>query len=239
MTITHAVDNAGLYVGELTNGAITDDLTPELRGRAEANSTVFLFYRAVNSSAWTVLGTATVGADGQWKATPTALTTGMVEFKATAVDDANAAGDSFTLTLITQGSNVPIITGAWDDVGNYQGVIKDGYTDDTTPNLRGIAEANSRVIIEYSNGSKTFSATVQAGKNGHWDFTPPELELGRWTFKAKTSSAGTWSKAYAVNVQMYEFLGKVEDFANVPGFAIFTSDGKNRGSYVLDSGLKS
>jgi hypothetical protein len=237
VTITHAIDNAGLYIGELANGALTDDTTPELHGRAEANSTVYLFYRAAGSSAWTALGTAAVGADGLWKATPDALTTGMVEFKATSSDNANAAGATFGLTLIVPGSNVPVITGAWDDFGSYQGLIKGGYTDDTTPRLSGIAEANSRVIIEYSSSGKTYSATVQAGKDGRWDFTPPELELGRWTFHAKTSEAGAWSEVYSLNIMQYEFIEKGEDFSNVTYYG--NSVGINGlDSFVTANGLK-
>lgn len=237
VTITHAVDNAGLYIGELANGALTDDTTPELHGRAEANSTIYLFYRAAGNSAWTVLGTAIAGADGWWQATPDALTTGMVEFKATATDNANAAGATFGLTLIVPGSDVPVITGAWDDSGSYQGLIKGGYTDDTTPNLRGIAEANSRVIIEYSSNGKAYSATVQAGKNGQWDFTPPELELGRWTFHAKTSESGAWSKVYPLQVMQYEFIGKGEDFSGLD-FNVASIPGSGIGSFVTDNGLK-
>lgn len=237
VNITHAFDDAGLYIGELAHGAITDDSTPELHGRAEANGTVYLFYRAANSDIWTAMGTATAGADGQWKITPNELANGKVEFKATATNDVNAPGSTFGLTLIDPGSNVPVITGAWDDAGSYKGLIKNGYTDDTTPTLRGIAEANSHVIVEYSSAGKNYSATVQVGKDGNWEFTPPELELGRWIFKAKTSSAGAWSKTYALNVLEYEFQEKEEDFSDVY-FAQGSIANGGISSYVTDNGLK-
>jgi len=184
--ISYAWDDVGPYTGKLNHGAITDDGTPTLHGRAESNSLVYIFYRNGNGT-WQVLGSVHAGADGRWQYEPGALPVGSYEFQAGDSDIRNPNSNSFDLQIITPGSNVPVIDTVWDDYGNRQGNIKNGgFTDDTTPTLKGTAEANSIVVIEYHKPGSTEIKTVEvkADSTGHWEFTAPKLDYGSWTFKS-------------------------------------------------------
>ena len=185
--ITHAYDDFGTYTGELSSGAITDDRTPTLHGRGEANSVVYIHYHNV-LGAWELLASVIVGADGQWKYDSDRLAPGNYEFSAekSAVHDADAK--SFGLKIVAEGSFAPTIDGAFDDAGPVTGIVKhNGITDDTTPTLTGTAEANSLVVISYKSDTSSDNAvfTVRADSRGNWTFTPDELTLGVWKFNVK------------------------------------------------------
>ncbi|MCQ8229025.1 Ig-like domain-containing protein [Pantoea trifolii] len=184
--ITHAYDNSYRYLGELGDGAITDDPTPTLHGRGEANTIVYIHWLNLQG-AWVLLESVTVGADGKWHYEPEMLEMGNYEFSAegSAIHDANAK--SFGLKIVPYTSFNPTIEGFIDDAGQIQGFIKkDGaITDDTTPTLTGIAEANSEVIIRYKSGTSNFEQYVVADSSGRWTFTPEDLTLGMWEFKVK------------------------------------------------------
>ena len=200
--ITHAYDDFGTYTGELSSGAITDDRTPTLHGRGEANSVVYIHYHNV-LGAWELLASVIVGADGQWKYDSDRLAPGNYEFSAekSAVHDADAK--SFGLKIVAEGSFAPTIDGAFDDAGPVTGIVKhNGITDDTTPTLTGTAEANSLVVISYKSDTTSDNPvfTVRADSRGIWTFTPEELTIGIWEFSVKRLEGNALSDAYNLSI---------------------------------------
>ncbi|MFI3024785.1 Ig-like domain-containing protein, partial [Klebsiella aerogenes] len=89
-TITNATDNVGDMQGdELYNNGTTDDTTPELHGKAEANSVVRIYDGGI------LLGSTTANSSGSWSYTPPARSEGAHVFTATATDAAgNTSGKS-------------------------------------------------------------------------------------------------------------------------------------------------
>ncbi|MCU6195208.1 Ig-like domain-containing protein, partial [Enterobacter sichuanensis] len=78
--------------------------------------------------------------------------------------------DPYLVIVDTQSPDKPAITDVIDDQGDVTGSIAAGdITDDAQPEIRGTAEAGSRVII-YDNGSMIGSTVADA--DGRWSFTP-------------------------------------------------------------------
>ena len=215
--ITHAYDDFGPFTGMLGNGAITDDRTPNLHGRAESNSLVYIHYRNV-LGAWELLDSVTAGADGRWEYETDRLSPGTYEFQAGTSGTRDTNGKPFGLQIVAAGTFIPVIESAWDDQG-FTGDIKNGAsTDDTTPTLNGVAEANSTIILEYSlkNSSTNFSVTVQADNTGHWSFTPPELKKGEWSFTPKSINGETSPHSFIINIANEVIRENFYDFKTIP-----------------------
>ena len=218
--ITHAYDDFGPFTGTLGNGAITDDRTPNLHGRAESNSLVYIHYRNVLGT-WELLDSVTAGADGRWEYETDRLSPGTYEFQAGTSGTRDTNSKPFGLQIVAAGSVAPEIAMAWDDVGKITGEVKSGgLTNDTQPELRGSAEANAVVQVEYSRDGKTWhSGSTVADANGRWSFTPKdELEYGNWDFRAKTTNGNSYSADYALRVVEHEVIVKSYDFESIiPG----------------------
>ncbi|NIG15937.1 Ig-like domain-containing protein [Pantoea sp. Cy-640] len=218
--ITHAYDDFGPYTGMLGNGAITDDRTPNLHGRAESNSLVYIHYRNVLGE-WDLLDSVTAGADGRWEYESDRFAPGTYEFQAGTSATRDVKGKPFGLQIVAQGSVAPEISMAWDDVGKITGEVKSGgLTNDTQPELRGSAEANAVVQVEYSRDGKTWhSGSTIADANGRWSFTPKdELEYGNWDFRAKTTNGNSYSTDYTLKIVEQEIITKAYDFERIiPG----------------------
>lgn len=215
--ITHAYDDFGPFTGMLGNGAITDDRTPNLHGRAESNSLVYIHYRNV-LGAWELLDSVTAGADGRWEYETDRLVPGTYEFQAGRSSTRDANGKPFGLQIVAPGSVAPEIAMAWDDVGKITGEVKSGgLTNDTQPELRGSAEANAVVQVEYSRDGKTWhSGSTVADANGRWSFTPKdELEYGNWDFRAKTTNGTSYSANYSLNIIDSETITHVYKFEDI------------------------
>ena len=166
--IDGASDNAGRITGALSAGGVTDDATPTLHGRAAAGGIVKIYDGGV------LVGQTTANAAGTWSLElPVALASGTHELTATVTIDSKGEGDHtapFTLTVDLEAPNKPSIGMVEDNVGSVQGAIGPGQaTDDTTPTLKGTAEAGSTVHV-YDNG--TLSGSVVAGADGSWSYTP-------------------------------------------------------------------
>lgn len=220
MTITHATDNKGPYTGELASGVATDDDTPTLHGRAEANSIVYIHAQLDGSNSWSPLGSVLAGPDGRWSLTTSPLIVlGSWNFKAGAGETVDPQSETFRLDIITAGTRAPAITGAWDDVGNVTGPIENGKTtNDTRPELRGTAEANALVMIEFGKPGEPYSTgyTAIANARGEWSFTPPDvLDLGEWVFRAKAGNGSAYSNSWSLTVTESELITTVYDFEKI------------------------
>lgn len=215
--IESVYDDFGQVQGPLASGAITDDATPSLRGRAEANSSVVIRYMLENGTAASVV----VDADsaGNWFWTPAAeLQTGLWTF------DVQTQGHSgwsspFKLQITGSGENSydPVIDYAVDDAGSAQGERQSGTTiDDTTPTLHGKAEANSIVYLQaiYDGETQLFSFKVDA--SSHWEWTPPaELAQGNWKFQVSKSVGEGFGNVFELNISQVPPYGPNgnEDFS--------------------------
>ncbi|WP_312179160.1 Ig-like domain-containing protein [Pantoea sp. CTOTU46764] len=199
--ITHAYDDFGTYTGELGNGAITDDRTPTLHGRGEANSVVYIHCLNLQG-AWVLLESVTVGADGQWRYDPDLLEVGNYQFSAESSAIHDAKVKSFGLKIVPEDSFAPTIEGAIDNAGSIKGFIySNQITDDTTPTLTGTAEANSLVVISYKSDAGDDNVfSVVADSRGMWSFTPDELTLGKWEFNVKRPEGDFLSKAFKLSI---------------------------------------
>jgi hypothetical protein len=229
-TIAYAWDNYGHTTGMLGNSARTDDRTPTLHGRAEANSIVYIEYGKAGAP-WIPGYSVQVGADGNWEFTiPIELDNGNWEFRAKS-GNSGAFTPKFKLNVIDN-NLAPTIDFALDNVGKTQGKLASGsVTDDTTPELQGQAEANSTVFIEYylGNSSKNI-ASVTANIYGEWTFSPPKLNYGNWTFNAYTNEKA--QSSFEIKVREADLFSHREDFSNG---SFIINQGK---SVTLASGLK-
>ncbi|WP_312179162.1 Ig-like domain-containing protein [Pantoea sp. CTOTU46764] len=224
--ITHAYDDFGTDTGVLGNGAQTNDRTPTLHGRGEANSVVFI-HCLNEQGAWVLLESVTVGADGQWRYDPDLLDVGNYEFSAesSAVHDANAK--SFGLKIVPDGSVYPTIDGVIDDAGSIDGFIKKHQviTDDTTPTLVGTAEANSVVEIEYHSGTGHLNVmSVVADSNGKWAFTPAPLTYHNYRFDIKYQDGDFSPAPYFIYVLPNDIAAYSYSFEDKKSYGILRID---------------
>lgn len=165
LTVT---DNTAPNIGPITSGQPTNETRPALTGSGEVGSTITVYDGS------TPLGTATVGAGGNWSFTPqTALSSGPHNLTVTATDAAgniSAPSAGFNVLVDTSTPDAPAITAVADDVGTITGNLTSGQTtDDTRPAISGTAEAGSTVTI-YDNGTAIGTTTATGGV---WNFTPP------------------------------------------------------------------
>ncbi|WP_277978496.1 Ig-like domain-containing protein, partial [Pantoea endophytica] len=216
--IESAYDDFGEVQGLLASGAITDDATHALSGRAEANSRVVIRYMLENGTAASVV----VDADsaGNWVWTPIAeLQTGLWTF------DVQAQGRSgwsspFKLHITGSGENSykPVIDYAFDDAGAAQGERQSGTTtDDATPTLHGKAEANSIVYLQATHNGDTQTFSVKVNPSSHWEWTPPaELAQGNWKFQVSKSVGEGFGDVFELNINQVPPFGPdgSEDFSS-------------------------
>ncbi|MDR0805731.1 MAG: Ig-like domain-containing protein, partial [Enterobacteriaceae bacterium] len=173
----------GGIVGNIAHNGLTNDNTPTLSGKAEANSIVTIYDNG------SVIGSVKANSQGEWNFTTPALNDGDHTFTTQSVDPAgnNATSPEYTVKVDSVNAT-PAISGVEDNqqggiVGN---IAHNGLTNDNTPTLSGQAEANSIVTI-YDNGSAIGS--VKADNNGEWSFTPSALNDGNHTFTVQTVDA--------------------------------------------------
>lgn len=135
---------------------VTNDNTPTIIGKAEANSTVTIY------NGGTVAGTAQVDNNGDYIFTFPVLTDGPKTIRVTATDAAgniSAQSTALNFTIDTQAPVVPTITTA------------STLTNDNTPTVTGTTEANSTVTI-YQDGVAVGTTTANGSGNYTYTFNP-------------------------------------------------------------------
>ncbi|KFK92839.1 Ig-like domain-containing protein, partial [Serratia sp. Ag1] len=203
--IDSAADDVGsVQPQNMQSGSATDDPTPTLAGRAEANSIVKVYDQ--NG----LLGSAQTNASGQWSFTPTSkLSEGEHRFTVTATDKAGNVSDpsnTFTLTLdfTAPDASKVAITGVDDQVGEQKGnVVAGGTTDDNRPTIKGTGAEAGNTITVYNGTTVIGTALVQA--DGTWSLKPTlPLADGLVTLTAKESdlvgNTTVASPEYAITV---------------------------------------
>ena len=191
-TITSIIDDIAPGTGSLDKGQITNDSRPTFNGTGEAGATITLYDNGI------AYATTTVNSNGFWSFTPTApLGEGDHIFTARATDAAGNQGDpsgDFQIIVDTLVPNAPSIVTVTDNVGAIQTLTSGQLTNDNTPTLAGVTEADSLVTIR-DNGAVI--GTTISDENGNWSFTPaPALGEGSHSLTATvTDGAGNISPA--------------------------------------------
>ncbi|WP_455846467.1 Ig-like domain-containing protein [Pantoea agglomerans] len=185
--IVELIDDQGTVTGAIGNGSTTDDAQPEIRGTAEANSLVIIYDNG------RAIGSTLANAQGSWTFTPVPpLLNGSHDISAKAQDAAGNLGaesNKIGFEVISGGNAVaPAITGAWDDVEAFTGMLDSGaLTNDARPEIRGTAQPGETVTL-YLDGRA--QGTVVANESGQWSWTPgTDLTDGSHNFRAETTDA--------------------------------------------------
>ncbi|WP_179038093.1 Ig-like domain-containing protein [Limnobaculum xujianqingii] len=189
-TLSGATDATGDITGPISYGSSTDETKPTLFGTGDAGNTITIYD---NGKA---IGSAVVGADGNWSFTPeTALSEGSHKITITQTNpegQTSSESDDFTFIVDTVAPNKPMFE-ALDDVGAIQGPIANGATtDDARPEFTGKGEAGSTITI-YIDGKEAGKTTI--GSDGTWSWTPTEdLADGHYQVTVtETDTAGNTS----------------------------------------------
>ena len=171
-------DSSGTTPVTLADGAVTKDNTPTLSGAATAGEII----RIYNDADDTVIASFTVGANGQWSYTPTALADGVYAWYVTAQNPGGVIGEPSDTINITVDTVAPAVV---DDlvISNDSGdtpvaITADSTINDSTPVLTGSTapeEAGGRITI-YDDNTVIGTAIVQG--DGSWSFTTPILSQG-------------------------------------------------------------
>lgn len=194
--IDYAVDDLPPGLGNLTSGSTTNDTTPTLHGRAEANSVVVLRYSAPGQTAVELMVNA--DSSGHWSWTPPTLPDNTWTFEVQKAGQVN--WNNFTLDIKSVPDRVPTIEYADDNFGLAKGPLYNGAnTDDTTPTLHGTGPANSTIVLRYGTGSFS-SVTVNTDSNGNWTWQPVLNKDMLWTFQVKNINATSWGSAFDLYV---------------------------------------
>ncbi|WP_058969107.1 Ig-like domain-containing protein [Type-D symbiont of Plautia stali] len=185
-------DSSGTAV-PITNG-ITNDTTPVLSGTAEQGSLVTITDTV--DGVETIIGSATVGADGSWTFTPPEpLEAGAHSLTTTVTDPAGNTGDvsdpvNFTVDLTPPDAAGDVVLNNNNGSALVQ-ILDGGATNDTTPVLSGTAPEGS-VITVYDGDNVLGTVVVDA--SGEWSYTTTALSQGDHSLSATvTDPAGNVS----------------------------------------------
>jgi hypothetical protein len=135
---------------------VTKDNTPDIIGKAEANSTVTIY------NGTTIAGTATANASGDYTFTFPTLADGPYVIRVTATDAAgntSAKSPVLNFSVDTQAPAVPTLTTAVTP------------TKDNTPTVNGTTDPNTTVII-YKDGTPVGTVTSNGSGNFTYTFNP-------------------------------------------------------------------
>ncbi|AFT70278.1 Thrombospondin type 3 repeat family [Alloalcanivorax dieselolei B5] len=160
-----------------------------LTGTAEAGSTVDVDINGDGTPDYTV----EADGSGNWSVTPDTPLADGTNVSVTATDEAGNTSAPATIGVDALAPAAPTIEDALDDVDPGTGpILPGGSTNDDTPTLRGMAEANSTVEI-FQDGLSV--GTVQTDASGNWSFVvPAALADGTYGFTATvTDEAGNTS----------------------------------------------
>lgn len=170
VSVTSVDDNVDPISRELTNGASTNDTTPEFTGKGPASGTITVYIDGVE------IGTVTADAQGIWHFTPPSLADNRYSFTFSS-DAGVTVSEPYILTVDTQTPDAVGDMTVIDDLNPEIGQLQSGdSTNDGTPIISGTAEPGTTVSI-YDDGSIIGSTLV--GEDGQWGFTPkPALSEG-------------------------------------------------------------
>ena len=183
-TIDTVYDDAGQHTGNIANGGITDDSTPDFTGTAEKGSLVFII---VNGK--TVDSVTADASTGIWTWTPAlGMANGHYDVTVVAQDKAglrSEPSDAFSFDLLAGGiPTAPAITDVIDDVDAHVGTVQNGgITNDARPTITGTAQDGTTVYLYDGTNPDPIGSAVVTG--GRWtiDFDS-DLPQGEHRFRA-------------------------------------------------------
>ncbi len=184
-------DDVGQIVGQISNGAVTDDNTPTFVGKAEPNATVAIY------DGDELIGRVATNESGDWSFTPSpALADGQHSLSYEVMDKAGNVGPKSPTIGFEVNTDVEMVSidGAIDDTGSIQGeILMGGVTDDAMPSLHGIATAGGTVKVYEGT---TLLGQALAGSDGKWSFTPGTgLSEGPHSLTATVTTAANGESA--------------------------------------------
>ncbi|WP_160172480.1 Ig-like domain-containing protein [Caballeronia sordidicola] len=148
-------------------GSTTADNHPHINGTGKAGDIITVYDGS------TVLGSTTIGSNGQWTFASGNMSTGshsinVTETNAAGTSSAHSGSIGFTYSNV---SGAPTITGILDTVGAAMVAIPSGgTTNGSHPTVSGTGTAGNMVYI-YENSNGCGSAVVDG--TGHWSVTIP------------------------------------------------------------------
>ncbi|MGX7005611.1 Ig-like domain-containing protein [Caballeronia sp. KNU42] len=177
-------------------GSATYDAHPHINGTGVAGDIIKVY----DGSA--VLGSTTIGSNGQWTFTPANLPAGSHSINVT---ETNAAGTSSAHSVSTAFSVdpsliFPAITSIADSVGPIQGnIAQGGVTDDPRPVFHGTGVPGD--VVTVGDGWYTILGSVVINASGQWTFQPAaNLSNGIHSVVAIGKLAGSWSGVWNFTV---------------------------------------
>ncbi|UST72286.1 Ig-like domain-containing protein [Pseudomonas siliginis] len=203
--IVQVVDDRNPVTGDIGNNGMTNDSRPEIRGTAEAFSTVTIYVSG------NPLGVVTADASGNWSWTLNVdLSTGKHTFTADARDALGHTSDKsapYGIEVDVTAPFPPLFTQVVDNVGGVTGSLVSGETtDDSTPTFHGTSEPNATVEIWAGLGTVLLGTTT-VDSSGNWTFTPPVAMSEGWdAVKAITidpmGNRSGWSLEWEIVIEL-------------------------------------
>ncbi|WP_259755145.1 Ig-like domain-containing protein [Pseudomonas sp. GCEP-101] len=210
------IDDVGSKTGPIHNGDTTDDDLPTVRntdGQLQPAGYVVTVYDGDKP-----IGSTVVKPDGTWSVDVPAPQ-GPHDFSITVTDLAgNQGGPSNHIAFDTDiDPNAPSITGVYNDEGTTLVAIpRDGYTNDTTPEVHGKAKAGS--LVEVYDNTNTLVGSTTADTSGNWVLDASTLAEGPHTLTVRAQDpAGNWSdkvSPYNLNVDVTAPVKPTIDYAD-------------------------
>jgi len=223
-------DRAGDVVGPITNGAVTDDPTPELNGTGTPGSIITVYDRDMETGEITAIGSTTVADDGCWSLTPSqALCDGehaMVVVAEDAAGNKSEPSNPMIITVDTTPAQVMIVK-VVDNAGEVKGELCSGdITDDTRPVIMGSGKPGG--IVTIHDGSRVLGS-VSVMADGSWAFKPDEdLDNGVHTFSVTiTDLTGNTASSSAFTLTVGTPARNV----------VITDDTGNQSGVINDQGI--
>ncbi len=189
-----AASDSGVRGDQLTN-----DATPTLTGKADANATI-----TIRNASGSTIATTIADATGGWSATPgAALSDGVANLQVIANRGAGAADSpavSITLTIDTAAPSAPV---AILDPGADSGSSGDNVTNDPTPAISGSGTAGDTIRVTLPGGAVLVTTVAP---DGTWSVTPSDaqaLPTGPITLSVTaTDPAGNVSRATLLTINV-------------------------------------
>ncbi|RKG34138.1 Ig-like domain-containing protein, partial [Acinetobacter rongchengensis] len=207
LTLETVSDDVGLVQGLLKSGDRSDDTTPTVGGKAEANSIVSIYENGL------LVGSTTAKADGTWSYTIPApgLTEGTHALTATQTDQAGNVSDPTAAFNIVIDVTAPISTAVITAISEDRGIAGDFITNDKTlvisGQVNGTLEIGDKVQVSLDGGITWLDAVTNT--NGTWtlDRTGSPFTDGTYKFESRViDAAGIPGVATAQNVKIDSVL---------------------------------
>jgi hypothetical protein len=254
-TIDTVFDDAGQQTGNIANGGITDDSTPDFTGTAEKGSLVYII---VNGK--TVDSVTADAATGVWTWTPAlGLANGHYDVTVVAQDKAglrSEPSDAFSFDLLAGGiPTAPAITDVIDDVDAHVGTIQNGgITNDARPTITGTAQDGTTVyLFDGINPNPIGSAVVTGGR---WTIEfDADLTQGEHRFRAvaedvtgnRSPETGEWviivdsvDPLAATDIELWDDFGTpgliANDDTTDDNTPTYRGKGEANGTAIIDLG---